>query len=110
MPPALQTSSRSQYAPETEDRQSNGLPRFRNEVSDRATRNQELLFVVNLYQTDTGLVVLASDDRGVATGSQTDRDRGFQAVGRSESIAGNQRGLACVTLPVVVRRSHRAIP
>src|SRR6266568_9247263 len=67
------------------------------------------LFVVNLYQTDTGLVVLAGNDRGVWTGRQTDRDRGFEAVGRSQSIAGDQRGLACVTLPVVVRREERPI-
>src|SRR5881392_410748 len=67
------------------------------------------LFVVNLYQTDTGLVVLAGNDRGVWTGRQTDRDRGFEAVGRSQSIAADQRGLACVTLPVVVRREERAI-
>src|SRR5205809_21435 len=67
------------------------------------------LFVVNLYQTDTGLVVLAGNDRGVWTGRQTDRDRGFEVVGRSQSIAADQRGLACVTLPVVVRREERAI-
>src|SRR6266567_5040649 len=67
------------------------------------------LFVVNLYQTDTGLVVLAGNDRGVWTGRQTDRDRGFEAVGRSQSIAADQRDLACVTLPVVVRREERAI-
>jgi hypothetical protein len=38
-------------------------------------RGQGLLFVVNLYQTDTRLVILAGDDHGVRTGSKTDRDR-----------------------------------
>jgi len=42
-------------------------------------------------------------------GGRHDRNGGFQVVGRGESIAGNQRGLACVTLPVVVRREERAI-
>jgi hypothetical protein len=67
-------------------------------------RKRELLFVVNLYQNDTSLVVLADDDRAVPTGKKADRDCGFQIVARSESVAlpnhrdstlfGNQ-GAAC---------------
>src|SRR4030095_6320989 len=52
------------------------------------------LFVVNLYQTDTGLVVLAGDDCGVRTRRKTDCDRGFEVVKRRESVAGYQSGLA----------------
>jgi hypothetical protein len=67
------------------------------------------LFVVTLYQRNTGLVAFAADDRGVGAGSEADRDGGLEAVRRSESVTGNQPGLVRVALPIVVRRQKRAV-
>ena len=60
--------------------------------------------MVDLDQTDAGLVVLTGDNRGVSTGSETDRNRGLQIIGRNEPIAGDRRRLVWMGLPVVIRR------
>ena len=54
------------------------------------------LFVVNLYQSDAGLIVFPANDRGVGAGSEADRDGGLEVVRRSESVTGNQPGLVRV--------------
>jgi hypothetical protein len=67
------------------------------------------LLVVNLYQSDAGLIVFPANDGGIGTGSEADGDGRFQIVRKSEAIAGDQSSLVCITLPVVVRRKQHAV-